>query len=222
MAIPSGIENNDSFYSDPAESAMAGQVIQVALMQEICRSIDCKKCVTYYDGWGTEKKSKKGMQEAVAEASKPPEDSTRIFWLYFLAVFLPVAILIGVAMLKLCLVEMHNKRASTVQNEATTLKETLQLIDFWLIAPLQNLYYLSRLPAVTGFLAGRKGSDRNRLIANLMALIELRHHYGQIRLIGGNGRELIRVNNISGKPASTPSTSCRKKVTAIMSRKGWH
>jgi signal transduction histidine kinase len=127
------------------------------------------------------------------------------------AIFLPAALLTGAVVLALYLQELSSEHAlyeqaadHQVDRQADILRREARFVG-------SDLLYLANQSVLAEFLAGRPGS-RRELQAEYALFCRQRGVYDQIRYLDEKGRERIRVNFNSGRPAAVPQRELQSKA----------
>jgi len=97
-------------------------------------------------------------------------------------------------------------------NESIHNKMIAQSINLDLKTLFMDLYLMASHVETKYFLLYRDERNRLDLESELMALSTISGAYDQIRILGNDGKELIRINYNNGHPASVPADKLQDKV----------
>lgn len=129
--------------------------------------------------------------------------------------FIPVALLTIFTISFIYRSEVEHDRALTLERESLSLQQQSKMFSRILGNVTDDLLTLAAENELRAFLAeagqGRMPEQLRAMEAELVTFVRQHHEYQQIRLLGNNGMELVRVNSTDGSPTVVPQSQLQDK-----------
>ncbi len=152
---------------------------------------------------------------AVPLSAPAPEGSQPLTWRQVLPRFaqlvLPTLALLGLAAASVAWISGRGDRRIVEATEREQLSLEREILRGEFRAVAADLLYLARCEAVRQLLRGGQASDRRSLAEELVRFSETHRVYDQVRLLGDDGQELVRVNRQRRQAVIVPDEALQTK-----------
>jgi len=141
----------------------------------------------------------------------PLEMSPKVSWddilKRFLLIFLPLALLFGSITLFIYFKDVKAERHSIERNEVFNIDNQLKIVASDFDAVSMDLKFLAAQNELNAFLENRTPEQLDLLVTEWLSFCTIKPAYSKIRFVDTNGREVIKITCVNGKPKPTRSDS---------------